>query len=353
MHAIFETLVRAAAQAPSGDNMQPWRFVVDGDARQIAIYLDESRDPSPMNAGQRMSRLAIGAALENLLRAAESLGRHPLLEKPGDSALALVRIDGIEATEKEVDPAIFARVTNRRMYDGRSLSAEVLEDLRRKTPHWNGIRTIWIHDRDRVESLARLIGRSQAIMLMERSMRHAFLENLRFDVAGDADVEEGLSLASLEVSAAERVALRIMPRLPQWLLKASGARRTFDVSGRKLIRSASGLCIVVGDSATAESELLAGRAAQRAWLALTESGLAAQPMMSMAILESMLQRGSPELLASLGREQTRALLHEYQAAVPEIEGADTAFLLRFGYAPPPSVITGRCAFDTNTTVLKE
>ena len=37
-------------------------------AQRIAVYVDESRDPSPMNAGQRMARIAVGSALENLVR---------------------------------------------------------------------------------------------------------------------------------------------------------------------------------------------------------------------------------------------------------------------------------------------
>ena len=64
MDAILETLIAAGIQAPSGDNTQPWRFMVDSQARTIAAHVDETRDPSPMNSGQRMSRIAVGAAVE-------------------------------------------------------------------------------------------------------------------------------------------------------------------------------------------------------------------------------------------------------------------------------------------------
>ncbi len=54
--------------APSGDNSQPWHFALNAHPNQIVIHVNESRDLSPMNAGQRMSRIAVGAAAENVRR---------------------------------------------------------------------------------------------------------------------------------------------------------------------------------------------------------------------------------------------------------------------------------------------
>jgi molybdopterin/thiamine biosynthesis adenylyltransferase len=339
--APYSTLLAAAVQAPSGDNTQPWRFDVDTGARQIAIYLDETRDPSPMNSGQRMARLAIGAALENLLRAAEDLGLKTELLPPRGEALAVVRVDGIPGTGGEIRPEIAARATNRRPYDGRPIDPGVLAELQHQTPDLSGVRTLWIGDRDRIASLARLIGRADALMLSEPSMRRAFLDNLRFDLPANAVAEEGLSLGSLEVTAADRLALRIMRWIPHWLLMAGGAARKFSANAERLVQSSSGLCFVVEEGGTPDAEIRAGRAMRRAWLAATEKGLAVQPMMSLAILESVLRRGSQELLAVLGRQQAAELVGELHALVPEIGTADTAFIMRLGYAPPPTVRTGR------------
>jgi hypothetical protein len=337
----FKTLIEAAIQAPSGDNTQPWRFVIDSDARQIELHLDETRDPSPMNSGQRMARMGIGAALENMVRTADSLNWTIKLERPSSSALCLVRILGCDAPSSGVDPIIKARVTNRRLYDGRPVPAEVIDELRRRTPDLDGIKTLWITERDRVNALASLIGRSDAQMLCEPSMRRAFLDNIRFDVSWDAKVEEGLSLASLELPAADRFALRLMPRLPNWLLVLGGVGRKFAATGRRLVTSSSGVCLVIEREGTPESEVLVGRAMERAWLALTKHGLAVQPMMSMAILDSLLSRGSDDLRASLGCARATALVEEFRLVAPEIDDAHTAFIMRYGYAAPPTARTGR------------
>src|SRR6266545_357605 len=88
----FESLLAAACRAPSGDNTQPWRFIVDPDGGRVALQVDETRDPSPMNAGQRMARIAVGAVLENLLRAAEGHGWAAELELVSPPELAAVRL---------------------------------------------------------------------------------------------------------------------------------------------------------------------------------------------------------------------------------------------------------------------
>ena len=126
----LETLLAAAGRAPSGDNTQPWRFVVDAEAGTVALTSDDTRDVSPMNAGQRMARIAVGAALENLLRAARVRGwEAELLANPRPPRLAVVRLTRRDGDADHPDEAIAARVTNRRLYDGRPVPGPVLDRM--------------------------------------------------------------------------------------------------------------------------------------------------------------------------------------------------------------------------------
>lgn len=336
----IEKLIAAAVRAPSGDNLQPWQFEVDPDTSRIAIYVDQTRDRSPMNAGQRASRLAVGAALENILRSADSRGWSTHVEEGPKGAVAAVRLVRFDGDGDE-GPAITQRVTNRRVYDGRPVAPEVLDALQEKTPQLEGIRTHWISSPTRLARLAELIGRADALMFGEPSMRGAFLENLRFDRPWDDEVDEGLSLASLDVSGVERLALRLMRYIPDRVLNLGGITRKFATVARKLVQSASGLCLIVQEELTGELDVVGGRAMQRAWLALTDKGLAAQPMMSLPIFENALHFGTPELLASLGRERTESMVAEFRDLASEIGAGYSAVLLRFGYAPPPTARTGR------------
>jgi nitroreductase len=339
MKNLIEPLLAAAARAPSGDNTQPWRFVAGADT--IALQLDPDRDPSPMNSGQRMARIAVGAALENLLRAAQYLGLRAELDSDPRPYLARVRLSGGGDGAGRVAADLGARTTNRRPYDGRPVPAEVLDRLARETPGLGGVTTHWVVGADRLKALAGTIGRADGLMFGDPSMRRAFLANVRFDRPHAEAVDEGLSLACLELSAADRLALRVMRRTPHVVLKLGGAPAVFNAKSRGLVASASGLCVVAAPDGAEETDLDVGRAVQRAWLALTAEGLAAQPMMSLPVLENALEHGSDALRAALGAARVSALLDEFRALVPELGGGRPAWLMRFGFAPPPSGRTGR------------
>ncbi len=349
MPSSLEIALTAAVGAPSGDNTQPWRFVVDPQQNRVRFCVDETRDPSPMNAGQRMARIAVGAAVENVLRTARKNNWEAALESDVPPALAAIRLRGVGEGAVDRDENIAARITNRRLYDGRPLDPDLLQRLEAATPVLEGVRTHWITAKERLTALASLIGRADARMFGEPSMRRAFLGKVRFDKPAAESVEVGLSLASLELSVADRLALRLMPRVPNWLFKLGGAGRVFAAKARKLVASASGLCLVVALDGTAGSDLLVGRCMQRAWLALTAEGLAAQPMMSLLVLENVLDHGAQDVIAALGREELEQLRQALREAVPEIGAGRPAFLLRFGFASPPSGRTGRLPVEAVTT----
>jgi nitroreductase len=338
----FDALIDAAVRAPSGDNTQPWRFVVDSSQGRIRLRLDESRDRSPMNAGRRMARIAAGAALENLLQTARLHGYTAELEPPGTADLAVVRLVGSRDGEPKAGPAVVARVTNRRLYDGRPVPAGRCDELRRETQAVEGVSAHWIVGHDRLLALGELIGQADALMFGEGSMRRAFLAQVRFDAPPTAPVAEGLSLASLELTASDRLALRVMRRMPDSLLRIGGAGRVFAAKARQLVASASGLCLIVAPDRAEATDVSVGRVTESAWLALTEQGMAAQPMMSLLVLDNVLEHGSPALVAILARVRLGALLERFRTLVAaEVGGGRPAFLMRFGFAPPPSGRTGR------------
>ena len=344
----LKLLLEAAALAPSGDNLQPWRFACDPARGEIRILLDQTRDPSPMNAGQRMSRIAIGAAVENIARIAQANAWALEIEVPGGSEAVIARLSQPAISAGRLDESLGRRVTNRRKYDERPLPESVLESLRSSSVERDAVRSLWVTERERLERLAELIGEADALMFGEPSMRLAFLGNVRFDLPPDAAAPEGLPLASLEVGKADRVALRLMRRIPDWLLKSTGGLKVFASTARGLVASASGLCVVAADGDEPQTDFAVGRCLQRAWLALTERDLAVQPMSSLPVLHNAMQHGSGALRDALGPGKVTRLVERFRELVPEMGKSRPAFLMRFGYAPPPTGRTGRLPFDAVT-----
>jgi hypothetical protein len=150
----------------------------------------------------------------------------------------------------------------------------------------------------------------------------------------------------------DKLALRVMTRMPNWMFKLSGAKFC-DAHAEKLVKSASGLCVITAPDASEPTDLAVGRAMQRAWLARTREGLAAQPMMSLMVLDNLLENGSPDIVESVGRSRILELGQQLRRllSIDDNHGHRPAFLLRFGYAAPASGRTGRLPSERVTGQL--
>ena len=71
-HRGLIPLVAAATLAPSPHNSQPWLFQIGSD--QIDVFADASRDIGAIDPYEREQFVGLGAALENLVLAAEATG---------------------------------------------------------------------------------------------------------------------------------------------------------------------------------------------------------------------------------------------------------------------------------------
>jgi hypothetical protein len=242
MNNALGTLIRSAAMAPSGDNMQPWQFAVDEAGESVTIFVDKTRDTSPMNAGQQMSALACGAALENIVQTARHNELEVEIHAPGDSSCKTsVHRSRSRPLSVEIPEFIALRHTNRRLYDGSSLSESVTSSWHDAVEKEKGIEIIWVTHRELLREFAIEIGRADAAMFGQRPCLKAFLANVRFDQPNSAAVEEGLCVGSLELATLER---HILPRLklvPSAFLRTWPMRMTFQKKAEHLINSSSGI----------------------------------------------------------------------------------------------------------------
>jgi UDP:flavonoid glycosyltransferase YjiC (YdhE family) len=345
----LRALVAAATRAPSADNTQPWHFEIDP-AGRIDVFLDEARDSSPMNAGQRLARIGVGAAIENLVRAAARSGFAADVEEAEGARVASVHLKARTSSVEPIEAAMAARSTNRRVYEGRALPPTVLARLLEDTGTQDRVLTEWV-DRTRLPAIASLLARADATAVSQPAIREAFFSRVRFDVPRGEPAASGLSIDSLELSLPQRLALRMMPRAPNWLFQFGATLRGYTAHVQRLVESASGLCLVIAPDATEGSDVAVGRAVERAWLALTAQGLAVQPMMSLLILQNILEQGSSTAMSSRTRARTVALSRELQELLPEIGPGRAAFLMRFGYAAAPSGRSGRRDVAEVSTVV--
>ncbi len=320
----FRTLIKAAILAPSGDNTQSGEFEADKQGATITVFLDETRDRSPMNAGQQMARIACGAAIENIVQTAHHNGLKAQVEYFDDPLqVATVRIEGYSGAGVIIPDCIADRHTNRHLYDGRSLTGEEITRLQNYLPNEGGIEVDWISDRQELLGIANAVGRADALMFGQPEYLLAFLSKVRFDLPPNVAADEGLPVGSLEVSAFERLLLPLLRFAPTFLISSPMMRATYKKNAERLINSASGVVLVNSPDTGNKATALVGRLMQRIWLYLTDTGYVVQPMMSIPVLANAARINS--------RGPTVQIPRGYAPAV----------ILRFGYGPPATARTGR------------
>lgn len=339
---MFATLLEAARWAPSGDNTQPWQFIVDEEASTIELRIDASRDPSPMNAGQRMARIAIGAAIQNITRTAAANGWNVCVREPVEQQRVILEVHGYREVSGTIESALRQRCSNRRRYDGGELPVEMVARLNESLAGEAGVEAAWITDRVHIEKAADVIGEADAMMFASQRVRRAFFEKIRFDLPACAEAAEGLSLGSLELSLADRISLPLLPRLSERGFTWTGARRTLRNKARGLVRSSSGL-LVLSRQGGAESDYDVGRRFQTAWLAVAEQGLCAQPMMSLPVLDNLCKNdesccGDADFCAAV-----EVLTERFRCAMGRPELGQIGAILRFGRGQGPTSRVGRRA----------
>ncbi|MGW7538773.1 Acg family FMN-binding oxidoreductase [Amycolatopsis sp. NPDC054798] len=116
---VVDQALAAAVRAPSPQNTQPWRFVVDGP--RIEVRLDRGRVLPIADPAGREARLSCGAAVCNLmltLRVNGVRSRVRIIPDPADrDLLAVVSIEGNtrpSTMDRRLAEAVFRRHTNRR-----------------------------------------------------------------------------------------------------------------------------------------------------------------------------------------------------------------------------------------------
>jgi hypothetical protein len=326
----FHTLLSAAILAPSGDNTQPWKFAIDEAACSISVYVDETRDTSPMNAGQRMARIACGAAIENILRTAQFNDWQTSVEWHGSPVkLATIAVTGDYSKAGQIEQVVKDRHTNRHRYDGRDVSEETLNRLRNQVDEVPGTALTLVVSRDEIAQWADAIGHADAAMFGQPEFLRAFLENVRFDLPANTECDEGLALGTLGLSTIDQALLPVIRHTPAWLIRSRLFRRPFSDKARRLALSSSGLAIVDANRQSPAGDVAVGRMMERVWLALSGLGLSAQPMMSISVLNHAGQfkevGSNSEILLRTGW---------FQSDLPSA-------VLRFGHTVSAAIRTGR------------
>lgn len=284
---VFDRLVAAASRAPSADNMQAWSFARAGDA--VEVYLEPTR-VLPTDVNQMFAWVGLGAAVENLVVAAESEGFRATVEDDALSGTAATTtvgagLDGLPVTvrlspggsHQRLGDWIQRRETNRGAYDTTPLDPGTIDELTEVVAGINA-GVYWSGGVDDLDLMAFMDARSTYIRLEHRPLHDELFDVLRFSRRELEQTRFGLEFASLGVPVALVSVARLLryPAVMQVVSRLGIGRAVARQLAAKL-RAAGAVCLVTARKPGPAGYIEAGRAMERLWLEATAHGLAVQP----------------------------------------------------------------------------
>ncbi len=313
-------IVACATTAPSGGNMQPWRFEATAD--RIRARVDPTRT-SLLDFRNRAALLALGAALEGAEIGARALGLTPTATLHDDGwELGLERTGDV----RDDIELLWRRGCNRRS-DGTGPVADLAGLAAHAAP---------LHAAPFDGDLARLgaaLGALDRVRFLSPRLRRDMIGELRFP---GEDARDGIDVASLELDASDLAAMDV-------LRTGAGMALLADLDGgwglvnlaRDAFAASSGAIVLRAHALEPRALIDGGRGLMRLWLEATRRDLAIHPW------------GSPFLFQRL-HEEPESLEPWEHAALTQAAGGFSLdaghpilLVLRVSRCGPPSTRSRR------------
>lgn len=335
-----ELVADAANRAPSGGNVQPWRFEVDGDELRFRL---RAQSPSGLDLSFRGSLLALGAAALNARVAAASIHRlgpltvNPTFD-PAHPVATLQLTEGSDPDLARLRPAIYTRATNRRPGEPVELDPALLQRLKVDAEREGGV-VHWTTDRAQLSAIAEVLAESDRIRNLTPHLHSSMMAELRWP---DRDpLDTGLDVRTLELDDAELAKLTVgaradvMARLAEW-----DAGQSLGDGTRFLVNNSAALVSVTIRGSSPQDYFIGGATMERLWLAADGAGIALHPVSPVFVM-AVDDADLDELVGERHRDAVRDLARRLRQLLAVPDDEQYALVLRASRSPEPTVRSGR------------
>jgi nitroreductase len=330
-------LVAVGTLAPSAHNAQPWRFTYRRSDATLACIHDPRHDMPMLDFEHGATWLAFGAFAESVAIAAPAVGiaasfaLFPDMTRVCDISLAPgpVLVDPLL-------PMLAARATNRRLGVRSPLSADDERALIAAAAEHGAHLQLLTHDAALAE-IGALIGAADRLTILDRAIHAETMAGLRWTRAEVEATRDGIDVATLELSPADRAGMRLLSR---WrvaeAVAAFGGGRALEKPGHDAIAASSAVALLTVRGTQPGDYFTGGRAVQRMWLTATARGLAIQPMTSLPYLFARFERGGGAGLSEAQRTTLADLRVRYRVLFDVATERAEVLLVRIARADPPT-----------------
>lgn len=282
-----EELVKFATMAPSGGNVQPWKWLYKD--KLLMLFNDINRSLSILNYKNTASMLSLGAATENLVLKAHQLNyeveinKFPLgLDNDLVATFKFYNKSNSNTEHHDNDHLIKdvpSRLTNRNLGARVSLKEEDIKYLHEIIKPVNGAKLKLFQDVETIEKLKAIIAEVDKLFMTNKVGHNHFINEIRWTPKEVEETRDGIDIETIDLTPTERAGLivsknwNVTKHIKKW-----GLGNEFGKLSKKAIDSSSILGMITMPKFDSDNYFEGGRAIQKLWLAATEKDIAFQPI---------------------------------------------------------------------------
>jgi hypothetical protein len=296
-HQVIERIVRTACHAPSGGNLQPWKWTNKNELFQLKF--DRNLISSFLDHHEIASMIALGASLENASLEAinqgyeNSVSFFPIQEEKDIIAhLSLSESKASDELDKWLGENVLNRETNRNLEHSAPLSETDKAKLKAASQK-NGSGLTIIEPGEEFDGLAALIAQTERFRIMHPTGHRNFTEEMRWTKEEVESTKDGIDIATVDLTIGELTGFKlarnreVIDKLVEW--KGGSA---FEKLSKKSTSSAAALGIITRPKRSRLDYLQAGMDMERVWIAANALNMGFQPQSPLSLLLPRLQDGS-------------------------------------------------------------
>jgi hypothetical protein len=344
MKEIIEEILNLAVNAPSGNNSQPWRFVVD--KNKISLWNIPNKDQFLFNYQQRGSLIANGAILENIQIIASAKGyRTEVILFPKQNKSDLIAEITLEKSDVKYPydylyASILKRTTNRKPYKKINLNVEDSKSIQGfcDTVKNLGLEIVLTQNVKDIENLSKSFSVADRLIFENFNIHEAFFAKVSYTRKEEERRGEGLYIRTKEIPFLMRIIFKYI--FSNWnILKILQKVHISEKAAKKreeLYKNCSAIGIIFAQGDLPKNFVETGKALQLFWLKITSLGLSFQPVS--AGLLYIGQRIQEEIPKEFTLEQVTFIKEAYQNILAIFNNPIRipTFSFRIGYSDPPT-----------------
>jgi len=276
----IKKIIKDGVQAPSGENCQPWRFVVHNSV--LSVFNVPEADFSLYNSKQNGSYIAHGALIENMRLSAHTRGLSMEItlfpDTLDETHVANIVFNKTEPQEDPLYSSLRNRTTNRKDFTGEKLSTKEKQELTLAVTYNSENDLIIIDDDTHLSGLGHALAAHERVLFEHKSMHSFFYDHILWDKK-DEHKAGGFYIETLEFLPHQLGAVKLFKSwfMLSLLNKILGVSKMISKDNGKKYAESGTLVAITMSGESKEDYVYLGMQMERFWLTATKLGLAVHP----------------------------------------------------------------------------